>query len=348
MKGICFVRFSESDLATRHSQSSRVLEVCRDGLAKSNNNDRSTAIARFSRTQPLARDDGGDGSVVALFFQTTSLSRVLDCAAPVPSRSIIAVGLPRRAFAPHHHPAMRLTAAAQMASAKIPTAFQTASAPMFVDLCTNVAPFAAILVFMAPFPTIQRVREEKNVGTLPLLPYSSMAASAFIWTTYGLLRGEPKIWSSNVIGLSLGLYYMFHFIKHAPKSAPTLPGTVRQHVGSVLAVFTSTIMVAMSPAMNPAALIGPFGLALTIAMFGSPLSALKTVVQTKSAASIPLPFTIASLTNCLAWSVAGLFRMKDFNIYFPNLLGLSFSIAQVALKLTYGDGVKGRPAELPM
>ena len=219
---------------------------------------------------------------------------------------------------------------------------------MFVDLCTNMAPFAAVFVFMAPFPTIKKVREGKTVGTLPLLPYSSMAASAFIWTAYGILRGEPKIWSSNVIGLFLGLYYMFYFIQHSPKAAPTLPGSVRQHTVSVIIVFAATLMVALSPVMNPAALIGPFGLALTIGMFASPLSALKTVVQTKSAASIPLPFTIASLVNCLAWSVAGLFRMKDFNVYFPNLLGLSFSLAQVALKLTYGDGIKGHAAQLPM
>eukprot|EP00977_Amphora_coffeiformis_P000863 scaffold184_cov179-Amphora_coffeaeformis.AAC.22 len=244
---------------------------------------------------------------------------------------------------------MRLVAAAQMASSAIPSAFQTASAPMFVDLCTNIAPFAAIFVFMAPFPTIKKVREEKSVGTLPLLPYSSMAASAFIWTTYGILRGEPKIWSSNIIGLFLGLYYMFYFVKHSPKAAPTLPGSVRQHTGSVLTVIVATLMVSLSGVVNPAALIGPFGLALTIGMFASPLSALKTVIQTKSAASIPLPFTLASLVNCLAWSVSGLFRIKDFNIYFPNLLGLSFSLAQLVLKLTYGDGTKGHGVKpLPM
>ena len=243
---------------------------------------------------------------------------------------------------------MRLVAAAQMASAATPTAFLPVPSPMFVDICTNMAPFAAICVFMAPFPTIKKVKEEKTVGTLPLLPYSSMVASAFIWTTYGILRNEAKVWSSNGIGLVMAAYYMFSFIRHSPKSSPTLPGSVRQHAIGVLGIILATLLVAMSPVTDPSSLIGPVGVLLTIGMFGSPLSALKTVVQTKSAASIPLPFTLASLANCLMWSVAGLFRMKDVNIYFPNLLGLSFSVAQVALKLAYGDGAKGRAPDLPM
>lgn len=225
-------------------------------------------------------------------------------------------------------------------AARTPAAFvPIASSPMLVDFCTTAAPFAAIFVFLAPFSTVQKIRQEKGVGTLPLLPYSSMVASAFLWSAYGILKGEPKVWSANVIGLFMGLYYMVNFIRHSPKAAPSLPGSVRLHALTVLILIAATILVAISPLANPAALIGPCGVMLTIGMFASPLSALKTVVQTKSAASIPLPFTLASLINCFMWSVAGLFRMKDANIYVPNLLGLSFSVAQAALKLVYGDGV---------
>jgi hypothetical protein len=48
--------------------------------------------------------------------------------------------------------------------------------------------------------------------------------------------------------------------------------------------------------------------------------------------------------------VAGIFEMKDFNVYFPNILGLLSSIAQFALKLMYGDGkvIKGGEKMLPL
>ena len=63
-----------------------------------------------------------------------------------------------------------------------------------VDICTLLAPYATVFVYAAPFPVIQQIRREKNVGHLPLLPYSSMAASSFIWTVYGFLKSEPKVW----------------------------------------------------------------------------------------------------------------------------------------------------------
>ena len=59
------------------------------------------------------------------------------------------------------------------------------SKAMLLDLCGKAAPIAAIFVFMAPIPTIRRVSEEKSVGNLPLLPYSSMISSAFVWVVYG-------------------------------------------------------------------------------------------------------------------------------------------------------------------
>ena len=61
-------------------------------------------------------------------------------------------------------------------------------------------------------------------------------------------------------------------------------------------------------------------------------------------------FTLACMLNCFLWSVAGIWEMEDFNVYFPNILGLLSSIAQFALKLMYGDGkgIKGEEKMLPL
>jgi hypothetical protein len=40
--------------------------------------------------------------------------------------------------------------------------------------------------------------------------------------------------------------------------------------------------------------------------------------------------------------------MDDPNLYIPNILGLSFSLTQVFLKLIYGDGEKAHVDALPM
>ena len=112
------------------------------------------------------------------------------------------------------------------------------------------------------------------------------------------------------------MFYFLKFAKFAPKFAPTLPGTIRQHVYAILSVFSATIgLIYMSPFKDPAAIIGQAAVVFCIALFGSPLAALKTVLETKSAKSIPLPFTLATIANCFLWSITG-FEMNDFNIYF--------------------------------
>ena len=176
------------------------------------------------------------------------------------------------------------------------------------------------------------------MGSLPLLPYSSMFANCFLWLTYGVLKGEIKIWGTNGVGLLFAVYYILRFVRYAPAKSATLPGSIRQHVNFNLAVVVGTTLILFFPLSDPTDFIGNLGVLFCVAMFGSPLAALKTVIQTKSAKSIPLPFTLATVLNCFLWSVFGLLEMKDVNIYLPNLLGLACGMGQVALKLLYGDG----------
>jgi solute carrier family 50 protein (sugar transporter) len=262
-------------------------------------------------------------------------------------------------------------------SSILPTAAAaaTSSVPGWVSLCGNIAPMAAMVVFFAvsdvcdqpssslldnqtqnlfpvssqPYPTINQVSKEKSVGSLPLLPYSSMIANCFLWLMYGVLKQETKIWGTNLIGLTCGLFYFLKFSKYAPPKAPTLPGSIRQHVNVNLAVMAATFsFMYLLPLRDPTSIIGNLAVLFCIAMFGSPLASLKTVLQTKSAKSIPLPFTLATVVNCFFWSVTGLLDMKDANIYIPNLLGLTFGLAQVALKFLFSDGIsrKQRGMEL--
>jgi solute carrier family 50 (sugar transporter) len=216
-----------------------------------------------------------------------------------------------------------------------------------VDFCTQWAPAISIVLYMAPIPTIQSIRSSKSVGNLPLLPYTSMVASAFLWTTYGYLKGEPKIYQPNGFGLVLGLYYFVSFLKYAPRSSPTLPGAVTTHTQAVLAIAMATLFIASRTIVqDPVDIIGKAGVTMCVLLFASPLAALKSVIQQKSASSIPWPFTIAQVVNCFMWTVAGLYRMKDFNVYMPNGLGLAFSILQVLVKVIYGNGPK--KVDLPM
>ena len=86
-------------------------------------------------------------------------------------------------------------------------ALSNSSPSLFVQLCGNLAPIAAVIVFCAPIPTIKQISKDQSVGSLPLLPYSSMVANCFLWLVYGLLKHESKVWSTNLIGLIMALIY---------------------------------------------------------------------------------------------------------------------------------------------
>uniref|UniRef100_A0A7S1ZF27 Sugar transporter SWEET1 n=1 Tax=Ditylum brightwellii TaxID=49249 RepID=A0A7S1ZF27_9STRA len=210
--------------------------------------------------------------------------------------------------------------------------------PAWVTACGHLAPLMAIVVFLAPIPTMQQINREKTVGGKPLLPYSSMIANGFIWTVYGFLKSEPKIMAPNSIGLLLGTYYFTAFRRHVSIGAANLPGTTSQHRNGLVIFITFILLVAATMTKDLAVeLIGKLGVLICMIMFASPLSTMKVVIETKSADSIPLPFTIACVINCVMWSVMGVLDMNDFNVYFPNLVGLAAGLAQLVLKGLYGN-----------
>ena len=207
----------------------------------------------------------------------------------------------------------------------------------FVNLCDTIAPYCGVICFLAPLPTINQISRDKTVGNLPLLPYSSMVSNSFVWVMYGLMRNLPSVWGSNMFGVILGAYYFTIFVQHCGPMASNLPGTVNQHLKGTGAIVLGNLCLAVSGITNASELIGREGVLYCIILFASPLAALKHVITTKSAASIPLPFTVACFINCMAWFVVGWWKLMDFNIYFPNMLGLSCAVAQLGLKGVYGN-----------
>jgi len=211
--------------------------------------------------------------------------------------------------------------------------------PAWVTACGHLAPLMAIVVFLAPIPTMQQINREKTVGGKPLLPYSSMIANSLIYAVYGFLKSEPKMMAPNSVGLLLGSYYFTTFRRHVSIGAANLPGTASQHWNGLVIFIAFILLVATTLTKDLAVeFIGELGILICMIMFASPLSTMKVVIETKSADSIPLPFTIACVINCVMWSVMGVLDMNDFNVYFPNLVGLAAGLAQLVLKGLYGNG----------
>lgn len=134
------------------------------------------------------------------------------------------------------------------------------------------------------------------------------------------------------------IFYFMEFLKYAPKESQTLPGTKRMHIdASLLTILSIASIAILLPEETAATLVGDLGVAFVMLLNASPLVAIKTVIQQKSADSIPMSFTLASIACCFFWSIVGLEQFHDWVVYFPNLVGLSFGLAQLGLKVAYSS-----------
>lgn len=164
-----------------------------------------------------------------------------------------------------------------------------------------------------------------------------MIANGFVWALYGHLARLPNVKWSNIIGIMLGSYY---FKEWTGAASASVSGAILYHKLAITwIVLINSFVAARLPRKVATDIVGKEGVFVFVLLFASPLSALKGVIASKSAAAIPLPFTVASTINCSLWSVVGLLLMNDFNIYFPSMLGLLCAMIQLFLKGIYGDGV---------
>ena len=128
------------------------------------------------------------------------------------------------------------------------------------------------------------------------------------------------------------------FSKYAPRASETLPGTKQMHIDATMAVVSSIAALAiLLPEQTATTIVGDLGVAFVMMLNASPLVAIKTVLEEKSADSIPLSFTLASIACCFFWSIVGMEQLDDWVVYFPNLVGLCFGLVQLGLKLMYSD-----------
>lgn len=142
------------------------------------------------------------------------------------------------------------------------------------------------------------------------------------------------------------VYYFSQFLKYAPKEAVTLPGSIETHIQACVAAILSISGIALAlPQDDAASLIGKLGVAFCMMLNASPLVAIKTVLETKSAESIPTSVTLASIACCFFWAIVGLEQMDDWVVYFPNLVGLCFGLAQLMLKIMYSETSSNDAAE---
>ncbi|MED6221053.1 hypothetical protein PIB30_050732 [Stylosanthes scabra] len=187
--------------------------------------------------------------------------------------------------------------------------------------------------------TFKRVIKKKSTEEFSCIPYIVALLNCLLFTWYGLPVVSCK-WENfplvtvNGVGILFELsYVLIYFCFSSPK------GKVKVAITAipVLIVFCAIAIAsafAFPDHRHRKLLVGSVGLGVSIAMYSSPLVAMKKVIQSKSVEFMPLPLSFCSFLASSLWLTYGIL-IRDIFVAGPSVVGTPLGILQLVLHCKY-------------
>ncbi|KQK21704.1 bidirectional sugar transporter SWEET12 [Brachypodium distachyon] len=210
-----------------------------------------------------------------------------------------------------------------------------------VGILGNILSF---LVILAPVPTFHRVYKRKSTESFQSAPYAMALLSAMLWLYYALLTADLLLLSINAVGCVVETAYLAVYLAYAPKQARAF--TVKLVFVMNVALYGAMVaflQLYVRDGDRRVAIAGGVGAAFAFAVFVAPLAIIRQVIRTKSVEFLPFWLSFFLTISAVVWFFYGLL-MKDFFVAMPNVLGLLFGLAQMALHLVYKNPKKKKGA----
>ncbi|XP_042035697.1 bidirectional sugar transporter SWEET3b-like [Salvia splendens] len=198
---------------------------------------------------------------------------------------------------------------------------------------------ASMLLYAAPIFTFSKVIRKKSIEEYSCVPYIMALLNCILYTWYGLPVVSYK-WENfpvvtiNGIGILLELSFILLYFYYASTDGKkkvammTLPVVLLSSSVVLLSAF------AFHDHHHRKAFVGSIGLVASVAMYGSPLVAMKKVIQTKSVEFMPFYLSLFSFLASSLWMAYGLLS-HDLFLASPNLVGSPLGILQLILYCIY-------------
>ena len=179
--------------------------------------------------------------------------------------------------------------------------------PDVVKFLSIAPPILLQFVFFSPLPAVKAFRDSGTTGDVSIMPYAMMVANGTLWFTYGALLSNATIMLPNITAILMGAGYCATFLKYRSPQSVTLP-----YLGASAGLVCTTVgAAAFLPLASAQSFIGYLGCGVCVAMFGGPLTSMSSVLRDRSAASIPMGFTLFSTVNTSVWLGYGALVLGD-------------------------------------
>lgn len=212
--------------------------------------------------------------------------------------------------------------------------------PEALALAQTLAPKVGVLtstfLYFAPAGAVIKAIKDDDIGSLNTLPLALMSIVSVSWLAYGVASRDVYVALSNIAGAIGSAAYVLGvlpLLAQRKRQLRTTQGVVLAGAASVLSLWTY-LGVSHAPQARISTMLGLFASGLFIALSGSPLSSIKTVIATRDSSSILGTLTAAQVVNTILWTAYGL-AISDTFVWGPNAVGLGLGLAQLALKLAF-------------
>ncbi|RLN54479.1 hypothetical protein BBJ29_002320 [Phytophthora kernoviae] len=189
-------------------------------------------------------------------------------------------------------------------------------------------------------PDIYNVHRRKSTGEMTVLPLVSMLVNCHVWLLYGILRNSifPVAVTQGFGQLVAFVCNIIYFRWSTPDKRKEL---FKLYLTALLFYCALTLFFVLSEANvthqthhDASTVLGYVGVVINICLFVSPLARLKHVIETKSAASIPINLSLMMFVSSVLWVATGL-HDSDYFIAGLNAAGVVLGAIQMMLYYKY-------------
>ncbi|KAL5565996.1 hypothetical protein UlMin_029160 [Ulmus minor] len=191
------------------------------------------------------------------------------------------------------------------------------------------------LVYLSPANVFWRILKRRSTEEFESIPYVCKLLNAYFWVYYGLIKPDSLLVATvNAFGGGVEIIFLTIFLLFSP---PRMK-------------IRTAILVAIFDVGFPAAAIlltqfelqgetridvaGLLCVAFSLIAYASPLSAMKTVVTTKSVEYMPFFLSFILFLNGGVWTTYA-FLAKDLFVGIPNGIGFLLGTVQLVLYAIY-------------
>ncbi|KAF3454544.1 hypothetical protein FNV43_RR04992 [Rhamnella rubrinervis] len=198
------------------------------------------------------------------------------------------------------------------------------------------------LVYLSPANVFWRIAKRKSTEEFESIPYVSKLLNAYFWVYYGVIKPDSILVATiNMFGGVVEIIFLTIFLLYAPPrmKVRTAILVVILDVGFPAASILLTQFLLHGDKRIDVA--GLFCVVFSMIAYASPLSAMKTVVLTKSVEYMPFLLSFILFLNGGVWTIYAVLA-KDLFVGIPNGSGFLLGTAQLILYAMYWKPRQGQ------